>query len=238
MSGISSSAGKTASTALPIDGRGMGRVLPFTFSIAEGEKTMRRISGIVLACMFLCCCAVATVHAAEALKDVHCAQQGFSTKIPAGLSAYWQENNGLYISVVKPGYVPCVLVWKGSQANISPAEYFRAYTAHIRKKYGARLRAFSIMEYYEVGGKKLPAARYIYDVEGGRLCLLRLIEARKDHTVAYTAKYINGHGEATLAALDVAVRYYRPGNTTAVPKILPLPPRTVPKAGGTRRFTI
>lgn len=199
---------------------------------------MRRFSGIVLACMFLCCCAVATVHAAEALKDVHCIRQGFSTKIPARSSAYWQENDGLYISVGKPGYVPFVLVWKGAQVNISPAEYFKVYTAHIRKKYGARLRAFSIMEYCEVGGKKLPAARYIYDVEGGRLCLLRLIEARKDHTVTYTAKYINGHGEATLAALDAAVRYYRPGTTNAVPKILPAPPRTVPKAGGTRRFTI
>ena len=199
---------------------------------------MKQSRSFMLMFIFLCCCAVETVHAAEALKDVHCAQQGFSTKIPAGMSAAWKNGEGLHISVGDPRYVPFVLVWKGSQVNISPAEYFRAYTAHIRKKYGARLRAFAIMEYYEVGGKKLPAARYIYDVEGGRLCLLRLIEARKDHTVAYTAKYVNGRGDATLAALDAAVRYYRPGNTKAVPKILPPPPRTVPKAGGTRRFTI
>ena len=199
---------------------------------------MKQSRSFMLMFIFLCCCAVAPVHAAGVLKDVHCDEQGFSTKIPAGMSAAWKNGEGLHISVGDPRYVPFVLVWKGSQVNISPAEYFRAYTAHIRKKYGARLRAFAIMEYYEVGGKKLPAARYIYDVEGGRLCLLRLIEARKDHTVAYTAKYVNGRGEATLAALDAAVRYYRPGNTKAVPKILQPRPRTVPKAGGTRRFTI
>jgi len=191
----------------------------------------------MLAFMLLCGCAAAA-HAADALKEVPCGEQGFSTKIPAGLSAAWQDGEGLHISVGTPGAVPFVLVWKGPQANLDPAGYFRKYTAHIKEKYGARLRAFSIMESYEVGGKKLPAARYIYDVKGGRLCLLRLFEARKDHTVVYTAKYINGHGEATLAALDAAVRYYRPGSMNAVPKILPAPPRTVPKTGGTRRFTI
>ena len=199
---------------------------------------MKRISCLLAAFMLLCGCAVATVCAADGLKDVYCAQQGFSTKIPAGLSAYWEKDNGLHISVGSPGYVPFVLVWKGARANISPAEYFKVFTAHLRKKYGARLRAFAIMEYCEVGGKKLPAARYIYDVEGGRLCLLRLFEARKDHTVVYTAKYINGHGEATLAALAAAVRHYHPGNTNAAPKVLPAPPRTVPKTGGTRRFSI
>ena len=199
---------------------------------------MKPIRFLTLIFMFLCCCAVVPVHAAEALKDVHCDQQGFSTKIPAGMSAVWKDGEGLHISVGQPGYVPFVLVWKGAPVNISPAEYFKVYTAHVKRKYGARLRAFSIMEYCGVGGRKLPAAQYIYDVKGGRLRLVRLFETRGDHTVIYTAKYLNGHGEATLAALDAAVRYYRSDNTKAVPRLRPIPPRTVPRAGGTRQFTI
>ncbi len=198
---------------------------------------MKRIRSFMLAFMLLCGC-VAAAHAADALKEVSCGEQGFSTKIPAGLSAAWKAGEGLHISVGAPGSVPFVLVWKGQQTNLDPAGYFKKYTAHIKEKYGAGLRAFSIMESYEVGGKKLPAAQYIYDVKGGRLCLLRLLETREDHTVTYTAKYLNGHGDATLAALDAAVRNYLPDNAKAVPEVRQDAPPPVSKAGGTRQLNM
>ncbi|MBR5998357.1 MAG: hypothetical protein IK027_04550 [Deltaproteobacteria bacterium] len=198
---------------------------------------MKQIRSFMLAFMLLCACAAATVCAAEGLKDVHCNEQGFSTKIPEGLSAYWEKGNGLRISVGSPGYVPFVLVWKTGRMNFDPAEYFKRDAAHMKEKYGDRLRAFSVMEYYEVGGKKLPAARYVYDTNSARLGMMRLIEPQQDYTVIYTAKYINGDDKATLAALDAAVRYLRPDGANAGPGIGPAPgPNAGPNAGGTRQF--
>ena len=40
--------------------------------------------------------------------------------------------------------------------------------------------------------------------------MIRVYENVNGHTVSYTAKYIQGQGEATLAALDAAVQNYRP----------------------------
>ena len=173
---------------------------------------MKRFCCLLSAFLLLCGSGFATAHAAGALKEVHCDEQGFSTKIPAALSAAWENGNGLRISVGTPGYVPFVLVWKLGKANPDPKEYFEQYTAHMKEKYGAKLRSTSIMEQYKTGGKNLPAAQYIYDTNGSRLCLVRVLEARGDHAVVYTAKYPNGDGEATLAALDAAVRHYRPDN--------------------------
>ena len=165
----------------------------------------------VLTMTFVFCMAGAAV-AEENLRDVHCEEQEFSTKIPADLTAYWEEGNGLRISVEDPGYVPFVLVWRKGSSPTDGAEHLsNDYTQHMREQYGNDLIGEVQYEYYDIGGKKLPAALFTYKVDGGTLCLLRLEEVRDDQTtVQYTAKYVNGDPDATLAALDTAVRYYRP----------------------------
>ena len=157
-------------------------------------------------------CMAGTVLAEDNLKDVHCDEQEFSTKIPENLTAYWEDGNGLRISVEDPGYVPFVLVWRKGSSPTDGAEHLsNDYTQHMHEQYGSNLIGEVQYEYYDIGGKKLPAALFTYKVDGGTLCLLRLEEVRDDQTtVQYTAKYVNGDPDATLAVLDTAVRYYQP----------------------------
>ena len=166
---------------------------------------MKRI-WIVLALLTALC----AFSYAEAEQEVYCEEMGFYTSIPDGTSAQFDGNNGLRISVGKPGYVPYVLVYRMDRTDIDPQEYIDGYSDKIAAQYGSRLRMSTEMEFFETGGKKLPAGQYVYDTDNARLCLLRLVEKREDHIVLYTAKYIYGDEQATLSALDLAVAGYRP----------------------------
>ena len=179
---------------------------------------MKRLLTRAVLTLTLVFCMAGMAVAEENLKDVHCGEQEFSTKIPADLTAYWEDGNGLRISVGDPGYVPFVLVWRKGSSPTDGAEYLsNDYTQHMREQYGDNLIGEVQYEYYDIGGKKLPAALFTYKVEGGTLCLLRLEEVRDDQTtVQYTAKYVNGDPDAALAALDTAVRYYQPDEEAAL----------------------
>ena len=76
-------------------------------------------------------------------------------------------------------------------------------------KYGEALADFEEFERYEIGGKQLPAGLYSYYVGDTLVDMLRLMDSSGSRTVSYTAKFIHGKGDATLAALDAAVRGFR-----------------------------
>ena len=159
----------------------------------------------------LLACFATLVMAEENIQEVFCEEQGFSTKIPQSLTAYWEDGNGLRINVGKQGYVPFVLIWRTGRAPGDGTEYLNGqFTREMEEQYGDNLIARTYYETYDIGGKSLPAALFTYKVEGGTLCLLRLEEVLDDQTVEYTAKYINGDPDATMEALDLAVRYYQP----------------------------
>ena len=69
--------------------------------------------------------------------------------------------------------------------------------------------AVNEIEAYEIGGKQLPAGLYTYKLQGYLVDLLRLFDSTGEHTVAYTAKYIDAHGGETIEALDTAIRNYK-----------------------------
>lgn len=189
---------------------------------------MKRICIFMTLMFTLLFCVSVSVMAEGNLKEVHCDEQSFSTMIPEELTAYWEDGNGLRISVGQPGYVPFVLVWRKAPSPDDGAEYLNGqYTQHIEAQYGNNLLAQVHYETYDIGGKSLPAAQFTYRVEGGTLCLLRLEEVRDDQTIEYTAKYINGDPDATMEALEYAVRYYQADEE----KTAPAPPKTDDPSG-------
>ncbi len=171
---------------------------------------MKKVLCFALVLMVLCA-AAGMALAADELADAVCPEEGFSTKIPAGLNAAYEKENGLWISVGTPGKVPFVLISRRPlELKLKdPVNYLNnVYREYMENTYGDRMIGTNPCREYEVGGKKLLGARYLYKVQDYTLCLFRLIEVREDGDVEYSAKYIDGKGEATLSVLETAVRYY------------------------------
>ena len=171
---------------------------------------MKKELCFVLALIMLCI-ATGTALAADELADAVCLEQGFSTKAPAGLNTVYEEENGLRISVGTPGKVPFVLISRRplELKFKDPVNYLNnVYREYMENTYGDKMIGTNPCREYEVGGKKLLGARYMYKVQDYTLCLLRLIEVRDDGDVEYSAKYIDGKGEATLSVLETAIKYY------------------------------
>jgi hypothetical protein len=176
---------------------------------------MKRVCCLALILALVCGCLPA-LAAGEGLKEARCDEQGFKTQIPSNLSARYDEENGLWVSVGKEGYIPFVLVYRrpaeGKLKN--PVNYLNnVYREYMENQYGEDMVGTIPCDTYEVGGKNLYAAQYFYRVNGTQLCLVRLVEVRDDRDVEYTAKFVANQGEDTLAALDTVVRYYEPTDT-------------------------
>ena len=92
---------------------------------------------------------------------------------------------------------------------MEPADYLREqYTPHMQEKYRDDLLAAHEYEYYEIGGRQLPVGIYTYNLQGHTIKLIRVMDSTGWRTVIYTAKYEDGNGQATLDALDMAVRTF------------------------------
>ncbi len=170
---------------------------------------MRRILISALLLFFLCAFAAAE----PGLKEVRCEEEGFSTKIPSDAEASYTKNTGLQIFAEKAGYVPYAIVSRrpAEMKLKDPVNYLNnVFREHMENQYGEDSLGMNPCRGWEIGGKTLLGARYYYKVRNTRLCLLRLVEAREDGDVEYTAKFIDGSDEAVMNALDAAVRHYRP----------------------------
>jgi len=144
------------------------------------------------------------------LVDAACPELGFSTKMDSACTTRYEEGSGLYIYTETDGSIPYVLIWQSGDLIAEPLEYIKEqYTPHMQQQYGDDLVSFVEYEYYEIGGKQLPAGLYTYRLQGHMVDALRIYDSTGDQTVVYTAKYLNGEGDATLAALDTAIRGYR-----------------------------
>ncbi len=184
---------------------------------------MKRTLWKTLALAVLCALLIPAARAEEGVA-VRCAEQGFSTRMPAGLTAEWQEGDGLYIWGKDPGYVPNVQVWRRSAKLKDPVKYVsETYPAHMRDTWGDRLMGSAFHEIYETGGKQLTGGSYIYKgASGASINLVHLVEVREDGDVEYIARYLNGERAATLAILSMAVRYYTPDGAQAAGTASPL----------------
>ena len=100
--------------------------------------------------------------------------------------------------------------YKYKDKILEPFEYINEqYTPYMQKKYGDDLISYEEEKEYSIGGKKLPAGVYQYKLGDYTIEQVRLYDSSGKYTVAYTAKYIKGEGEATIKALDRAVRYFQ-----------------------------
>ncbi len=176
---------------------------------------MKRFLSAILTFVLLCGCAAVSAVAETDLDlvVVHCDEQGFSTCIPAEMSAEWEDGSGLRISVEEPGYVPFVLVSRRSpDVNLSDPENYlnNVYREYMEEKYGDNMIGTIPSKTFELYGKTLYGAQYFYTVQDTTLCLLRIVEQRADGDVEYSAKYIDGEGEETLQTMEIAIAYYEP----------------------------
>ena len=145
------------------------------------------------------------------LNVLSCPQLGFATAVNPAYNGIYEEGDGLYVTAHGDTGIPYVLVYRTGDTIAEPAEFIKEqYTPHMREQYGDDLRGVVEYEYYDVGGKQLAAARYTYKVQEYMVDMLRLYEVTPTGTVVYTAKFLNGEGDETLAALDDIVRYMQP----------------------------
>ena len=158
-----------------------------------------------------------TAYAAEdggddgRMQIVSCPEQGFATLCAPEYSWSFDEADGVTIYTEHEGSIPYVLVYCGDDL-IADAESLvsEQFTPYMRKKYGKDLVACEEYDALELGGRTMAAGVYTYKLKGYLIDCIRAYENVNGHTVAYTAKYIRGKGEATLKALDQAVQFYRP----------------------------
>ncbi len=146
----------------------------------------------------------------DGLAVIECPEQGFSTLADPAYAWDYREGTGISIYTQSAGSIPYVIVYRAEDLIVEAYEYIvEQYTPHIKNQYGEDLVEYTEYEAYDIGGKALPAGLYTYRLQGYLIDLLRLYDSTGDRTVAYTAKYILGEGDATLAALDAAVRGFR-----------------------------
>ena len=173
---------------------------------------MHRIISLLLVLMMtLSLCATATAEEDGRMKIISCPEQEFSTLCKPGYLWKFSERDGITIYTEHENSIPYVLVYR-SEDWIMDAEDLigEQYTPYMQKKYGDDLVSVTEFDEYTLGGRPVSAALYTYKLQGYLIDMIRAYEYVNGHTVTYTAKYIQGQGEATLAALDAAVQNYRP----------------------------
>lgn len=148
--------------------------------------------------------------AADDMAVIACPELGFTTVADPGYSWDYQEGTGISIYTQSEGNIPYVIVFKNEDLLAEPLEFIKEqFTPHVQKQYGDRLMGYVEYEVYEIGGKQLPAGLYTYKVGDYVVDMLRLFDSTGSQTISYTAKYIQGQGDETLAALDAAIRGYK-----------------------------
>ena len=173
---------------------------------------MNRIISLLLALLLtLSLCITATAEEDSRMKIISCPEQEFSTLCKPGYPWKFSERDGVTIYTEHENSIPYVLVYRSEDWIMDAENLIREqYTPYMQKKYGDDLLAVTEFDEYTLGGRPVSAALYTYKLQGYLIDMIRAYENVNGHTVTYTAKYIQGQGEATLAALDAAVQNYRP----------------------------
>jgi hypothetical protein len=169
---------------------------------------------------------LAGMAAAEAeLKDVVCKEGAFATKIPAGTSAaYGEDEKGLVIYAATEGSIPYVIVSRRplEYKFSDPVDFLNnTFRENIENAYGDDCLGMNPAKNWEVGGKELLGAKYMYKIGDHTVTLIRLIEVRDGGDVEYTIKYVEDDDQAVMAVADAAVRYYQETDSSAVATEVP-----------------
>ena len=92
----------------------------------------------------------------------------------------------------------------------NPGGYLNnVYREHLEEKYGSDFLGMNPASMWEIGGRELPGAKYMYKVGEYTVVLLKLLDIRDAGDVEYTVKYVDGEDASVMAAVNEAVRTYR-----------------------------
>lgn len=174
---------------------------------------MKKMLAMILAAILALTAAICGAAADGEWADYTCQEQSFSTKIPtSGTTVYDDSAKGIMIYTDVPGYIPYVIVSRrpADKKFSNPENYLNnVYREYIEEKFGDNNLGMNSASIWEIGGKELLGARYMYKIGDYTVIQLQLIEVRDAGDVEYTAKFIEGEDEATMAALNEAVRNYQ-----------------------------
>ena len=183
---------------------------------------MKKLLAVILALGLLCGAAPpAGAAAAETLADFVCGEASFSLKVPADAAAVYEENTGLVIYTLSQGYIPYVVVSRrpADKKLKNPVNYLNnVYREYLENRFGDDSLGMNPARSWDVGGKQLTGARYMYRIGKTVVTQLQLIEVRDGGDVEYTAKFYDGNEDITMAALDAAVRYYQETDSVVSPE--------------------
>ena len=168
------------------------------------------ISLLITMTLLLTFCAVS--HAASGNTQViSCPEMEFSVLCDADFVWEYTQRDGITIYTEHEGSIPYVIVYRLEDWLVDVADFMREqFTPHMREQYGDDLVSVAEYDPFTIGGREMPAAVYTYRLQGYLIDMVRAFDTQDGHTVYFTAKYIQGRGEETLKALDLAVESYRP----------------------------
>lgn len=147
----------------------------------------------------------------EGKNIVSCPEQGFSTLTSTQVGAKFVEGDGMYIYTEEYGYIPYAQLYVMADPPSDLHAYFdNTFTPYMQQQYGGDLIAIQELGDTTLGGRPVVAAKYAYRLQGYVIEMLRAYDNRDGRTLIYTAKYFQGEGDATLAALEEAVANYQP----------------------------
>ncbi len=192
---------------------------------------MKKMLAMILAAILVLTAAICGAAAEDEWKDFTCSEEQFVTKVPAAAVSRYDADKGLVVYTEHDGYIPYLTVHRrtGESKFKNPTNYLNnVYREFLENKYGDDSRGMNPAKTWKVGGKDVLGARYMYMIGEYSVVQEIMIEVRDAGDVEYTVKYIDGEGDAVLAAREEAVRNYREVDTDA-----PAPePEPQPAAGG------
>ena len=117
---------------------------------------MKKLISILLALALLVSCITALAEAEP--EEYACREENFSTRIPAGTSAAYEEGTGLMIYARSEGKIPYVIVSRRpmDMKFQSPENYLNnVFREYMEDKYTDNFRGMNPAKAWEAGGKEL-----------------------------------------------------------------------------------
>lgn len=200
---------KTQACGLVLFDRWMGHVIRYEayYHKDDPDGALSLLSAIVRSVNKS---ALAPAASKQTLKQIDCAQQRFSFSAKPSYPWKYAAGEGVTVYTAKQGVIPYIMVFQSNNLIVETYEYLKEqYTPHVKEQYGKDLLSSTEYERFLIGGKALPAGVYYYRVQGKTVVMVRIYDSTGGGTAVYTAKFLSGEGDETMAALDAAVSTFQ-----------------------------
>ena len=169
------------------------------------------------------------------LQVVSVPEQGFTTKLPAGVEWYFHPDGGLTIEVGSGDYDPWISIFRAEDAPGSQFDYEsffnNVYTPQMQRDLGSDLLKVGNIVKNNIAGVEMMGVQYTYLREGTVRKNLCMFDLREDGFVNYEASYNEADQDRCLLVLAIAAVNYQPdaaGGSAPAPQ----DPAPAPQPGG------